>query len=62
VNVDSPCAKICSLDAAQGLCTGCGRTIDEITIWSEASGAQREAILALLPARLAALKSALFTG
>lgn len=62
MNVDSPCTKICTLDAVRGLCTGCGRTIDEITIWSEAGDAQRERILALLPARLAALKASPFTG
>ncbi len=62
MNVDSPCTKICTLDAASGLCAGCGRTIDEITIWGEASLAQRKAILAQLPARLAMLKASSFTG
>jgi predicted Fe-S protein YdhL (DUF1289 family) len=58
---DSPCTKVCSLDAAGHLCTGCGRTVEEIAIWGEASPEQREAILALLPARLATLKSSSFT-
>jgi uncharacterized protein len=58
---DSPCTKVCTLDAAGHLCTGCGRTVEEIAIWGEASHAEREAILALLPARLAELKSASFT-
>jgi uncharacterized protein len=62
MNADSPCTKICTLDAASGLCSGCGRTIDEITVWGEASFEQRQAILALLPARLVALKSSPFTG
>jgi uncharacterized protein len=61
VNLDSPCTKICTLDAARGLCTGCGRTIEEITIWGGASVAQREAILDQLPARFAMLKSSSFT-
>jgi uncharacterized protein len=56
----SPCIKTCVFDDARGLCTGCGRTLDEIAEWGEASHAQREAILALLPARLAELKSASF--
>ncbi|MEK6637943.1 MAG: DUF1289 domain-containing protein [Pseudomonadota bacterium] len=62
MRIDSPCVKICALDAANDVCSGCGRTIDEIRIWGQASAAQREAILALLPARIAALKLSIFTG
>ena len=28
--VQSPCINICKMDAANGLCTGCWRTLDEI--------------------------------
>ena len=28
--METPCVKICTLDARSGLCLGCGRTIDEI--------------------------------
>lgn len=47
----SPCIKICTLDARSGLCLGCGRTIDEIARWSGMSEAERARIMAELPAR-----------
>ena len=41
--IETPCVKICTLDARAGLCLGCGRTIDEIARWSnhEAPSASR---------------------
>ncbi|MGA9005037.1 MAG: DUF1289 domain-containing protein, partial [Pseudolabrys sp.] len=32
--IETPCVKICTLDARMGLCLGCGRTVDEITRWA----------------------------
>jgi predicted Fe-S protein YdhL (DUF1289 family) len=49
----SPCVKICTLDTQAGLCRGCGRTLDEIAGWVRMSGAERNRIMAELPARLA---------
>ena len=49
--IQSPCIKICTLDARSGLCLGCGRTIDEIARWSGMSEAERARIMAELPAR-----------
>ncbi|KAB1075243.1 DUF1289 domain-containing protein [Methylobacterium planeticum] len=48
----SPCTKVCVLDAATGLCEGCGRTRDEIALWGSMSEPQRLAIMAGLEARL----------
>ncbi|MEH3117975.1 MAG: DUF1289 domain-containing protein [Methylorubrum populi] len=48
----SPCTKVCVLDAATGLCEGCGRTRDEIGSWGSLSEPQRLAIMAGLPGRL----------
>lgn len=48
----SPCTKVCVLDAATGLCEGCGRTRDEIALWGSLAEAQRRAIMAVLPERL----------
>ncbi|GJE42475.1 DUF1289 domain-containing protein [Methylobacterium soli] len=48
----SPCTKVCVLDAATGLCEGCGRTRDEIALWGSLSEAQRRSIMAGLEARL----------
>jgi hypothetical protein len=53
MNIESPCVKICNYESASGLCTGCGRTLDEIARWSEMSGDERRRIMAELPARLA---------
>ena len=48
----SPCTKICVLDAATGLCEGCGRTREEIGLWGSLSEPQRLALMAALPERL----------
>jgi uncharacterized protein len=50
--IETPCIKICTLDAASGQCTGCGRTLDEIARWGSMSSGERRAILAVLPERL----------
>ncbi|MCK2056345.1 DUF1289 domain-containing protein [Methylobacterium sp. 37f] len=50
----SPCTKLCLLDAATGLCEGCGRTRDEIALWGSLSEMQRRAVMATLEARLGA--------
>lgn len=47
----SPCVGQCALDAAGNLCTGCGRTRDEIATWATADEATRQRIWAELPAR-----------
>lgn len=51
--IESPCIKVCALDAVSGLCTGCGRTLDEIARWSSFGDAERQAIVRSLPERLA---------
>jgi len=40
---------------ASGHCVGCGRTLDEIALWSVLDDEDKQAVWALLPARLAAL-------
>jgi hypothetical protein len=52
--IESPCNKICTLDARSGLCLGCGRTVDEIAKWTGMSATERARVMAELPARLAA--------
>ncbi|MCB1498493.1 MAG: DUF1289 domain-containing protein [Bauldia sp.] len=51
----SPCIKVCVVDGPSGLCAGCGRTLAEIGSWLGLSDAQRRAVMAELPARLATL-------
>jgi predicted Fe-S protein YdhL (DUF1289 family) len=41
---ESPCVKICVLDARQ-VCIGCLRTLDEIASWESMGHAARMAVL-----------------
>ncbi|MEO6041673.1 MAG: DUF1289 domain-containing protein [Croceibacterium sp.] len=52
----SPCTNLCQLDRARRFCRGCGRTASEIGRWSTAGEEEKQAILAKLPSRLAALQ------
>jgi predicted Fe-S protein YdhL (DUF1289 family) len=54
--IASPCTKVCQIDAGSGLCRGCARSLDEIARWSQMSEAERAAVVAALPARLAPLR------
>jgi predicted Fe-S protein YdhL (DUF1289 family) len=47
----SPCIKLCAIDAATGLCAGCGRSLDEIGAWLSYSDAERRKIIDALPRR-----------
>lgn len=44
--IQSPCINICKMDELTGLCTGCFRTIAEITVWSRTNDMTRTNILA----------------
>ena len=52
--IQTPCVKVCTLDASAGLCLGCGRTVAEIERWTGMSAAERLQVMAELPDRLAA--------
>ena len=49
--MQTPCVKVCTLDARSGLCLGCGRTLDQIARWATMSEAERARIMAELAAR-----------
>jgi len=51
--IETPCVKVCTLDARSGLCLGCGRTIDEIARWTTMSASERNRVINELPSRLA---------
>jgi predicted Fe-S protein YdhL (DUF1289 family) len=53
--IESPCVKICVIHPEARLCTGCLRSIDEITRWSRMSSEDRRTITAELPGRAGAL-------
>lgn len=52
--IETPCVKICTLDARRKLCLGCGRTVEEIARWAGMTPAERQRVMDLLPERLAA--------
>ncbi len=43
--VQSPCLKLCTLDATGKVCLGCGRTTAEIAGWSRMDDAARQLVL-----------------
>ena len=53
--VSTPCLKVCMVSGQTSLCVGCGRTLKEIAAWGSLNEDERKAIMAELPARLAAL-------
>ncbi|SCZ55635.1 hypothetical protein SAMN04488118_102450 [Epibacterium ulvae] len=55
--IQSPCVQICVIHPETRLCTGCARSIDEITRWSKMSDDERLSLLAELPKREAAPKT-----
>jgi predicted Fe-S protein YdhL (DUF1289 family) len=56
--IETPCVKICTLDARMGLCLGCGRKIDEIARWTSMTASERAQVMLELPGRLATCTSA----
>lgn len=54
--IASPCIKICVIQPESRLCTGCHRSIEEITAWSRMSPAARETVIAELPGREGVLR------
>ena len=50
--ISTPCIKVCAVQGQTGLCIGCGRTLKEIASWASLDEANRQNIMAELPARL----------
>jgi len=53
---ESPCVKICVIHPSERLCTGCHRTIEEISAWSRLPQIERDKIINELPERASKLK------
>ena len=53
--IESPCKLICELDLASGLCMGCGRSREDIAMWTRYSPAKRAFIMTELKDRLESL-------
>ena len=54
--IESPCIKICVIHPEARLCTGCLRSIDEITQWSRMAPEARRDVMAALPERASQLQ------
>ena len=54
--IESPCIKVCVVHPEARICTGCLRSIDEITRWSKMTQAERRDVMAALPDRAGSLK------
>ncbi len=52
--IETPCVKVCEIDQATRLCTGCGRSLAEIAAWSTMSREERRRIMKTLHERNAA--------
>lgn len=54
--IDSPCISVCVVHPEARICTGCLRSIDEISRWSRMSATERAEITAALPGRAGLLR------
>ncbi len=43
-DLPSPCTSVCRIDADNGLCAGCLRTLDEIAAWSRMDDAGKRQV------------------
>jgi uncharacterized protein len=53
MSIETPCIAVCMMDPRTNLCFGCGRTLPEIARWPRMESAERLAVMAELPARMA---------
>lgn len=54
--IQSPCVQICMIHPEARICTGCFRSIEEITNWSKMTSEARADVMAKLPSREPLLK------
>jgi predicted Fe-S protein YdhL (DUF1289 family) len=53
--IESPCVKVCAIDATTGWCLGCGRSMREIAAWTTLPLDQQRAIVSQLDVRKASI-------
>ena len=51
--IESPCVRVCVIDASSGWCRGCWRTLDEISFWVRYTSEERHQVMQHLEARRA---------
>lgn len=57
IPIKTPCVKVCVVDGQTGHCLGCARNMREIAMWVRFTDAEREGVMASLPARIDDLKA-----
>jgi predicted Fe-S protein YdhL (DUF1289 family) len=57
-SIETPCIRVCVVHPSLRLCTGCGRSLDEIARWIDLTADERGRIMTQLPPRLAAMSGA----
>ena len=62
MEIASPCINVCRMDAASGLCTGCLRSLEEITRWSRTSDEDKLQILTAVARRRKELEAPIVDG
>ena len=50
--VKSPCVRICYYNYDMDFCTGCGRTLDELSCWNDYTNQEKKEILEKCKKRL----------
>lgn len=50
--IQSPCKLVCELDLSSAHCKGCGRSREEIALWTRYTDQERVDIMAGLDARM----------
>lgn len=55
--IESPCIQICVVHSAERICTGCYRSIDEISRWSRMNSDERASVMDELPTRASRLNT-----
>ena len=56
--IETPCMRVCAVHPTLQLCSGCGRSLDEIAGWIALTDEERARIMMQLPPRLAAMAGA----
>lgn len=54
----SPCVSVCRMTFATGLCQGCLRTLEEITVWSTLDDEGKRAVWARIEQRAVRMAAA----
>ena len=52
LSINSPCVNVCRIDPKNNICSGCGRSIKEISNWINMNDKEKEQLLLDLKNRI----------